>query len=177
MAAGGGRVRPPGRIAAVDSLTGHTFIGQHGHVLYGRLASKSQDWRVRYINNARCEFSVDCAGATLVFDHCHEHGWVRGVLCNSHNVKMGYIDVVSRTEGITVDLGDTPYGQWAMRCPDCAEIDISKRLPFSNDFASIPEEREKGRRARLKSAGLHDRHVMSLEGQCIWPNCGQKIFT
>ena len=59
---------------------------------------------------------------TLVFDHCHEHGWTRGVLCNSCNVKLGYLETAMAIKGVRVDLGVTPYAKWIAQCPDCTEV-------------------------------------------------------
>ena len=55
----------------------------------------------------------------LVFDHCHEHGFVRGLVCTSCNVKLGQIDAVRRLEDSTIELGD-PWASIVHTCPPCA---------------------------------------------------------
>jgi hypothetical protein len=50
-------------------------------------------------------------------DHCHQHGWVRGVVCSRCNWLMSVID-----KGILPDLGDSKLDTvtaYAARCPEC----------------------------------------------------------
>ena len=56
----------------------------------------------------------------LVFDHCHVHGFVRGLLCTGHNARLGQIEAVAAISGVTVDLGTTPYAKMLARCPGCS---------------------------------------------------------
>ena len=62
------------------------------------------------------------ATKTLVRDHCHEHGWVRSVVCGSCNRYLGHID---RRIMPQVDE-DRVTALLAVRnhCPDCEPISV-----------------------------------------------------
>lgn len=100
-----------------------SFIERFGHVQYLQVMRRPAHWRIAAAAKAVCEFTgCDVAGGyyALIFDHCHRHGVVRGVLCTGCNVRVGRIEAVMTIEGVTVDLGTSAYGQWLSRCPDCA---------------------------------------------------------
>lgn len=106
-----------------------TFIEEHGLVRYGT--------RRRYPRRRSCDLCplrcvaciagfisicgrrVPCpmcartrAGRSFVFDHCHRHGWIRGEVCESCNVRLG------RAEGGS--LPDDPVlRQYLGNCPPC----------------------------------------------------------
>lgn len=73
-----------------------------------------------------------CAGCgtaeTLVRDHCHEHGWVRGVVCRSCNFKLGHIDqgFMPRAPGETVTALLAVHNS----CPDCEQVDGTRLVRF-----------------------------------------------
>lgn len=57
------------------------------------------------------------AARPLVFDHCHAHGWVRGLTCHDCNVMLGAADAGRLTAADS---------EWApavlafrLNCPDC----------------------------------------------------------
>jgi hypothetical protein len=66
----------------------------------------------------------------FVFDHCHAHGWIRGIVCASCNGKMRnvdlrmdytekYIRVQPDSSLIEIELPTPSYaGHWE-KCPDC----------------------------------------------------------
>ena len=69
------------------------FIEKYGLVKYNRNLGK------KYPRTGACEVCgqaeyVSYSGKTvkLVFDHCHIHGWVRGMICAGCNVEMGRVD-------------------------------------------------------------------------------------
>lgn len=78
-----------------------------------------------------CE-SMACAtdikhSGRYTYDHCHTHGWVRGVLCYSCNNRMKAVDEamtkqayseLAKLRGKPGDHGKL-FRHW-MRCPDCA---------------------------------------------------------
>lgn len=112
-----------------------TFIDTYGHVQYRQGQFKAE---------ARC----DIPGCTLprkyyVIDHCHEHGWIRGNICGSHNNKLGDLDAArvsfrgpgSRVVGSYPDeiLGRLCFRavlpglpdeceKYRNNCPDCASV-------------------------------------------------------
>jgi hypothetical protein len=78
----------------------------------------------------------------LLFDHCHIHGWIRGLVCNSCNTLLGQIDRGERDKqwedgkefrplgkGIwngeeyifekMIQLPKPRYAEHLLKCPDC----------------------------------------------------------
>lgn len=93
-----------------------------GHVQYTAIMRKPQYWRIQFAIGVICEMDGCTTGGPygeLVFDHCHRHGWVRGMLCNAHNVKVGRLEAVMRIDGIVIDVTGTSYGAFLANCPDC----------------------------------------------------------
>jgi hypothetical protein len=66
------------------------------------------------------------AARTLMFDHCHVHGWVRGLVCHDCNVLLGAADAGR----LTAD--DPPWASVLMayrrNCPDCRALDGTGEL-------------------------------------------------
>lgn len=99
------------------------FTERFGHVQYSRVKNRVTHWRIGLINSARCEFpgcGISGGYGVLIFDHCHRHGVVRGVLCQGCNVRVGRIEAAFLLEGVTVDLGASAYGDWLRNCPGCS---------------------------------------------------------
>lgn len=82
----------------------------------------------RLIAEKRSQARVGKTG--FVFDHCHEHGWIRGVICASCNGKMRNVDLrMEYSEVQTIGFDDdypielelpTPaYNRHWEKCPDC----------------------------------------------------------
>lgn len=96
------------------------FIAQLGYVRYSTWMQRGKtNQRWLYLNGATCEICQAVQGsAVLVFDHCHRHGWVRAVLCNSHNVRIAHLEAAWLEYGI--DLTATPYWTVLMNCQGCA---------------------------------------------------------
>jgi hypothetical protein len=76
-----------------------------------------------------------------VLDHCHRHGWIRGVICRSCNVAPPLCE----TTGDYVDrrrvIGQPDYWSHLMKCPDCdiRESDIETvELPKFEPLPSPP---------------------------------------
>lgn len=73
-----------------------------------------------------CELCEARPGRPVV-DHCHEHQWVRGVLCARCNSAMSYIDqrippTAALAFGVTLDT----LISFAARCPDCPPVDVAE---------------------------------------------------
>lgn len=51
----------------------------------------------------------------MVWDHCHEHGYIRGPLCAQHNLRMGQYD-----RGWTRYTEDPDFIEYARRCSGCS---------------------------------------------------------
>ena len=82
-----------------------------------------------------------CPPKNTYFDHCHEHGWIRGELCSSHNGRMQFIDAETRQ-----DLWEDWMLMHWLKCPDCAAT--SARALAVEPLPPSPEE------ARLALAEL-----------------------
>ena len=94
------------------------FIERYGHVPVdiARGARAIGKW---WAAECFCEFP-DCASREPAeVDHCHAHGWVRGWICTSHNVRLGRLEAVMQMDGIRVDLGSSLWGQYLAACPAC----------------------------------------------------------
>lgn len=61
-------------------------------------------------------FATKYVMETFVYDHCHLHGEVRGVLCQDCNYAMSYVD---RGRASWPELQDE-YAAWWARCSGCA---------------------------------------------------------
>jgi hypothetical protein len=112
------------------------FIERFGHVRYIDVLRKPPAWRVAYAKTAACEMGgcgrEGAYAEVLIFDHCHRHGWVRGMLCNGHNVHLGRIEAVAALDGVIVNLGSSVLGEFVARCPDCAGAGaVAARGPFA----------------------------------------------
>ena len=126
-----------GALTIIIMLRG--FVAEFGHIPYLQVAAKPPRWRTAYLARASCELDgcISSPGR-LVFDHCHPHGYVRGVLCNGHNIQVGRIEMVMALEGVTVDLGTTVCARHLARCADCAgDTPLSPRGSFGPKIEMI----------------------------------------
>lgn len=109
------------------------FVEIMGPTQYRTIMRKPAYWRIQYAIDASCEIP-GCTEAgqygELVFDHCHLHGWVRGIVCNSHNVRIGHVEAVMKIDGIVVDISGTPYASFFANCLDCQQ---STSLPLPQE--------------------------------------------
>jgi len=109
--------------------------------------------RISFARTAACEFP-GCGltgeyAEVLVFDHCHVHGFVRGLLCTGHNARLCQIEAVAAISGVTVDLGTTPYAKMLARCPGCSGSPV---IEARSAFAPPPPEWLTRQRAREERA-------------------------
>lgn len=90
-------------------------------VQYLAIKRRTMEWRIAIADRSLCAVGdCDVTGhGNLVFDHCHDHGWLRGLICGTHNVRLGQIDAVRRIPGVRLDLSATPYAALLAACPDC----------------------------------------------------------
>lgn len=113
----------------VWALAADTFIGRFGVVRWDRHMGR------RYPRDGVCEIcwrttaevAADFAGRyppgddrnahlrALMFDHCHAHGWVRGLLCLGCNNDMVLYD-----KSVGRPRFASRCAAHARRCPDCA---------------------------------------------------------
>ena len=75
-------------------------------------------------------------------DHCHAHGWVRGVLCPRCNTLMAFIDrrATVRESSITAPLTLAALVAHAARCPDCKPFAVEDLGPTRGLATKIPLE-------------------------------------
>lgn len=102
-----------------------TFYQRHGRIRHANIAGLTRQTRLRYLASEMpvCEIKncvvAGAHGPVIVFDHCHRHGWVRGLVCTTHNRIIGKVEAVMQIDGVRVDLGETFLADWLTRCPDC----------------------------------------------------------
>ena len=87
-----------------------TFIQRHGLVQYAAF-QRSRD---QYPLVKRCEICRSPSHRFYQFDHCHAHGWVRGILCAVCNRQMYQVD-----EGKLPGTWHAKYRAYQALCPDC----------------------------------------------------------
>lgn len=92
------------------------FVYLYGHVEYRHVMADKQA-RADILSRSACEVHAQHSRTDLVFDHCHDHGWVRGVVCHSCNVKLGQVDAARKLAGIAVVPGNTGFGRIIASCP------------------------------------------------------------
>ncbi|WUT01744.1 endonuclease VII domain-containing protein (plasmid) [Streptomyces sp. NBC_00708] len=63
----------------------------------------------------RCTPSTLAAVNTMVWDHCHTHGFIRGPLCTQHNLRMHRYDT-----GWPHNAHDPDFIDYARRCAGCS---------------------------------------------------------
>jgi len=92
-------------------------------ISYAEIMRRGPAWRIATWNMSLC--AIDGCEVTgegkLVFDHCHDHGWLRGIICCTHNYRLGQIDAVRRIPGARLDFSATPYAALLAACPGCVD--------------------------------------------------------
>jgi hypothetical protein len=118
---------------------GEGFVARYGHVEYRRVMAREQlAIRAQILAGGTCEVDHRHSRDGLVFDHCHDHAWVRAVVCHSCNVKLGQLDATRKLPGITVVPADTGFGRIIMKCPGGVE-NVAAWIPASGPFAPKPK--------------------------------------
>jgi len=102
----------------------------------------------------------------LVSDHCHAHGWVRGVLCHRCNAAMAYIDRRIKPKS-AIEAGHVVLGSlltYAARCQDCPSFSIEELGPVASlkSTASSPNGPKTVRLKPVMSAEV--RHIAERLG-------------
>jgi hypothetical protein len=99
--------------AAVDG----GFIGRHGLVKYRPTLGR------RFARGALCEVcnSPPRRGMFLMFDHCHAHGWVRGLICKYCNDALGFFEN-GHVEHLKYVEFLAEFTEYRRKCPDCAAV-------------------------------------------------------
>lgn len=90
-----------------------------------------------------------------VIDHCHRHGWVRGVLCRSCNGVMMVVDlrITPRSESLKIEMLTAHAGN-CIECPKLSVSDLDPTRPLRSDEWLLQERRSIGDRIRLRR--LHE---------------------
>ncbi len=103
------------------------FVEQYGQIRYVTLAGLPRQQRTKYITNPEwtyCEFP-ECLNqgpyGRIIYDHCHRHDIVRGLLCGNHNSLVGKVEAVMNLNNVAVDLRHSPFGLWLRNCFTCNE--------------------------------------------------------
>jgi hypothetical protein len=101
-----------------------TFIERYGLVRYkGTHPSKL----------GVCEICLAVPPPATYLDHCHDHGWIRGEVCHSHNLKMQAIDA-----GTKFHLWEPWMLEHWQKCPDCVRTQ-SRALPPAPPMFDVDE--------------------------------------
>jgi hypothetical protein len=81
---------------------------------------------VKYGNHPPVSTGASCEGCGArprrpVTDHCHRHGWVRGILCGQCNANMTLVDrgILPRVQQAAALVA------FARRCPGCPAVDMA----------------------------------------------------
>lgn len=87
---------------------------------------------VRYGEHAAAEPGTPCAicgdpSPLPRTDHCHAHGWVRGVLCPRCNTLMAFIDRRATLRASAITLA--ALVAYAACCPDCEPFAVEDLGP------------------------------------------------
>lgn len=103
------------------------FIHHFGHIQYRDIRTRDALWAF-VAEMSACEIDpVSDQEQRMVFDHCHRHGWVRGMLCRQHNLQLGHLEAAMKIEGVAVDLGSSVYAHYLALCPECAGADVIQK--------------------------------------------------
>jgi hypothetical protein len=71
----------------------------------------------------------------LVTDHCHEHGWIRGRICQRCNLRLHTYDLSFRNSiEKKIEIPDD-IQEWLYKCPDCNYLKDGSK--FIQDFDEI----------------------------------------
>jgi hypothetical protein len=96
-------------------VTADGFVTRHGLVQY-------KPWRLRkYSREGLCEICdrPPSGKPVLLFDHCHAHGWIRGLICNWCNDRAGYVENGRKTGFLPLGFLEQ-FSEYRRNCPDCA---------------------------------------------------------
>lgn len=84
---------------------------------------------------------VLCAVVALrpVQDHCHDHGWLRGVLCGRCNTAMAYVDRrITPRAALAAGLSLADLLAHAGRCPECLPLTVADLGPTASLRPAVP---------------------------------------
>ena len=123
-------------MARSSAVTDRGFIQRHGLVQY------KHGLGARYPREGSCEvgicraYGIEAGTGHLVHDHCHVHGWVRGLVCVPCNNRLMHIETGLRPI--------PPRWQYPallahlLKCPDCPRAALPQ-VPASRSYsAEIP---------------------------------------
>lgn len=97
---------------------GTGFVAKWGSVRYlNWLSPLNRKTREQYRVDARCEIPACDTQRSVVFDHCHRHGWIRATLCQLHNQRISLYEEARTVYGINIE--GTPYWHILAKCREC----------------------------------------------------------
>ena len=104
---------------------------------------------VQYGQHQKIPAGTACAGCgstdktRRATDHCHQHGWVRGIVCPSCNARMITIDQMGTPSAVDETLLAALLAL-RQRCPECLPIspaDLAPSLSAAKQRARDARER------------------------------------
>lgn len=106
-------------LAKIDaaSATGG-FVARHGLVKYRPTLGR------QYPRHGVCEICgrPPVGKPHLLFEHCHAHGWVRGLVCNWCNDNLGFLEN-GQTSRAAYRADLLPkLTEYRRNCPDCPAV-------------------------------------------------------
>lgn len=113
----------------------------------------------------------------LVHDHCHAHGWVRGIACMSCNQYLSIID--SGTRPAVTDARLAALLAVRNRCAGCTPLETGDLEPLPGSRTVTPSDKPEARRARARRLAVRKGYRL-LEmrrapaiGYRLWPAKGR----
>ena len=90
-------------------------------------------------------------------DHCHEHDWIRGPLCNRCNLLIGRVEA---GKPVRTEITDSEICGYRNRCPECLADAVSRELkPRTVGVSVTPEARHALRTLAGLAAGVTEQPV------------------
>jgi len=109
------------------------FIGRHGLVRYKPTLGR------KYPRDGLCEVCnrpPTRAKPILLFDHCHLHGWVRGLVCSMCNDGLGFLENGRELKNVYATLA-TRLAKFRLNCPDCRMEECAHAYPVARYVIGI----------------------------------------
>lgn len=101
--------------------TADGFVIRHGLVQY-----RPSQLR-KYSRDGLCEICdwPPTGKPILLFDHCHTHGWIRGLICNICNDLVGCLETGRNHWRLLTPSLVAQLSAYRRNCPDCRDSEAA----------------------------------------------------